>query len=70
MDLTGGIHDDLNRLVFCPVCLIFAAWREVDKIKAVPTATKPFTVQGGHQTPFQNVPVDDVLIKSIQRAER
>jgi len=42
----------------------------VDKIKAVRTETKLFTVKGGQKAPFQNVPVEDVLIKSIQRADR
>jgi cyclophilin family peptidyl-prolyl cis-trans isomerase len=39
----------------------------VDKIKAVRTGTKVFTVKGGQKAPFQDVPVEDVVIKSIKR---
>ena len=42
----------------------------VDKIKEVPTTTKQATVQGGRRAPFQNVPEDEVVIKSVRRAEK
>jgi cyclophilin family peptidyl-prolyl cis-trans isomerase len=42
----------------------------VDKIKEVPTTTKQATVQGGRKAPFQNVPEDEVVIKSVRRAEK
>lgn len=41
----------------------------VDKIKAVPVATKPLMARGAdgalHEAPMQNVPVTDVVIESI-----
>jgi len=40
----------------------------VDKIKAVKTGSKRFSTPGGDAN-FQNVPVEDVVIKSIRRAE-
>jgi cyclophilin family peptidyl-prolyl cis-trans isomerase len=39
----------------------------VDKIKAVRTGTKVFTPKIGPKSPFQDVPVEDVVIKSIKR---
>lgn len=41
----------------------------VDKIKEVPTTTKIATVQGGQKAPFKDVPEDEVLIKSVRRAD-
>jgi cyclophilin family peptidyl-prolyl cis-trans isomerase len=38
----------------------------VDKIKAVKTGTKEFTVRGDIKTTFPNVPEEDVVIKSIR----
>jgi len=40
----------------------------VDKIKAVKTGSKQFTTPFG-EADFQNVPVENVVIKSIRRAE-
>jgi len=40
----------------------------VDKIKDVPTTRKVATVQGGQKAPFQDVPEEEVVIKSIRRA--
>jgi cyclophilin family peptidyl-prolyl cis-trans isomerase len=37
----------------------------VDKIKAVKTGTKPFTTRGGKAN-FQNVPDEDIVIKSVK----
>jgi cyclophilin family peptidyl-prolyl cis-trans isomerase len=42
----------------------------VDKIKAVRTGSKEFTVAGGQKTDFDNVPVQDVVIKSVRRVEK
>jgi cyclophilin family peptidyl-prolyl cis-trans isomerase len=42
----------------------------VDKIKAVKTGTKRFTVRDGRTADFQNVPEEDVVIKSVRRAEK
>src|SRR5260370_21475275 len=41
-----------------------------DKIKEVATTAKITTVQGGRKAPFQDVPEDEVVIKSIRRAEK
>jgi cyclophilin family peptidyl-prolyl cis-trans isomerase len=41
----------------------------VDKIKAVKTDTKTFTVRSGDKTPFPNAPVEEVVIKSVRRAK-
>jgi cyclophilin family peptidyl-prolyl cis-trans isomerase len=41
----------------------------VDKIKAVKTTTKIFTVRSGEKASFPNAPVEEVVIKSIRRAE-
>jgi cyclophilin family peptidyl-prolyl cis-trans isomerase len=38
----------------------------VDKIKAVKTGTKDFTVKNGREVPFDNVPDEDIVIKSIR----
>jgi cyclophilin family peptidyl-prolyl cis-trans isomerase len=37
----------------------------VDKIKAVKTGSKKFTVKSGQEAPFDNVPEEDVVIKKI-----
>jgi cyclophilin family peptidyl-prolyl cis-trans isomerase len=42
----------------------------VDKIKEAPTTTKEATVQGGRRAPFEDVPEDEMVIKSIRRAEK
>jgi cyclophilin family peptidyl-prolyl cis-trans isomerase len=42
----------------------------VDKIKEVETTKKFATVQGGQKAPFQDVPVEEVVIKSVRRAEK
>jgi cyclophilin family peptidyl-prolyl cis-trans isomerase len=42
----------------------------VDKIKAVKTGSKKFTVKGGINTDFENVPDEDVVIKSIRRVDK
>ena len=48
---------------------VTAGLEVVDKIKAVPVATKPLMARGGdgalHEAPMQNVPVTDVVIESI-----
>ena len=41
----------------------------VDKIKAVKTGTKPFTVKSGQKTTFPNAPEDDV-VRTTTRAAR
>jgi cyclophilin family peptidyl-prolyl cis-trans isomerase len=41
----------------------------VDKIREVETGTKLGTIPDGRQIPMENVPVEEVLIKSIRRAE-
>jgi cyclophilin family peptidyl-prolyl cis-trans isomerase len=42
----------------------------VDKIRGVETTTKIATVQGGQKAPFKDVPEEEVVIKSIRRAEK
>ena len=42
----------------------------VDKIAAVATGTKSFIVKSGQKANFQNVPLDEVVIKSIRRVEK
>ena len=42
----------------------------VDKIRDVETTTKVATVAGGKKSPFPDVPVEDVVIKSIRRADK
>lgn len=42
----------------------------VDKIASVRTGRKPFTVRGGQQTTFSDVPEEDVVIKSVRRADK
>jgi cyclophilin family peptidyl-prolyl cis-trans isomerase len=42
----------------------------VDKIRDVETTTKVATVAGGKKSPFPDVPAEDVVIKSIRRAEK
>ena len=48
---------------------VTAGLEVVDKIKAVPVATKPLMARGAdgalHEAPMQNVPVTDVVIESI-----
>ena len=48
---------------------VTAGLEVVDKIKAVPVATKPLMARGAdgalHESPMQNVPVTDVVIESI-----
>ena len=39
----------------------------VDKIKAVKTGQKSFTVKSGRKEMFPNSPLDDVIIKSVKR---
>jgi cyclophilin family peptidyl-prolyl cis-trans isomerase len=41
----------------------------VDKIREVETATKLGTIPDGQQIPLENVPVEDVVIKSVRRAD-
>jgi len=41
----------------------------VDKIREVETGTKLGTIPDGRQIPMENVPVEDVVIKSVRRAE-
>jgi cyclophilin family peptidyl-prolyl cis-trans isomerase len=38
----------------------------VDKIKAVKTGSKKFTVKSGEEATFKNVPEEDIVIKSIR----
>jgi len=42
----------------------------VDKIKEVDVATKVGTTADGKKTPMEKVPVEDVVIKSVRRAEK
>ena len=42
----------------------------VKKIKAVKTTIKPFTGKEGKRSAFQNVPEEDVVIKSIRRIDK
>jgi cyclophilin family peptidyl-prolyl cis-trans isomerase len=42
----------------------------VDQIKGVETTTKIATVAGGKKARFPNVPVEEVVIKSIRRADQ
>ena len=42
----------------------------VDKIKGVETTKKIATVQGGRKEPFKDVPEEEVVIKSVRRAEK
>jgi cyclophilin family peptidyl-prolyl cis-trans isomerase len=42
----------------------------VDKIKAVKTGTKEFTVKGDKKTNFENVPDDNVVIKKVYRDKK
>ncbi len=42
----------------------------VDKIRAVKTGKGSFVVKTGEKVPFGDAPVEDVVIKSIRRAEK
>jgi cyclophilin family peptidyl-prolyl cis-trans isomerase len=42
----------------------------VDKIAAVPTGSKVLTDKTGRRRPFRDVPEQDVVIKSVRRAEK
>jgi cyclophilin family peptidyl-prolyl cis-trans isomerase len=42
----------------------------VDKIKEVKTTSKVATTQGGRKASFDDVPEDEVVIKSVRRAEK
>jgi cyclophilin family peptidyl-prolyl cis-trans isomerase len=54
---------------YCVFGKVIEGMDVVDKIAAVKTENKIMTAKGGRQGRFGNVPVEDVTIKSIRRAD-
>jgi len=66
-DFLDGAPDEPGYAVFGKV---IDGMDVVDKIKAVKTGKKSFVVKDGSKAEFDNVPTDEVVIKSIRRVEK
>lgn len=55
---------------YCVFGRVIEGMNVIDKIAGVQTGTKQFTVKTGDKVPFRDVPVQEVLIKSLRKASK